>query len=57
MNYEQKRSQSRNHEWQKVTIRFVVVSDKKGHNIVNDSFAHKPDILLVFTGMSKLRNN
>ena len=57
MNYEQKRSQSRNHEWQKVTIRFDVVSDKKGHNIVNDSFAHKPDSLLVFTGMSKLRNN
>ena len=24
-----------------------IVNDKKGHNIVNDSFAHKPDGLLV----------
>ena len=30
-----------------------IVSDKKGHNIVNDSFAHKPDGLLVFTDMIK----
>ena len=29
------------------------VSDKKGHNIVNDSFAHKPDGLLVFIDMIK----
>ena len=34
-----------------------IASDKKGHNILNDSFAHKPDSLLVFAGMSKLRNN
>ena len=26
-----------------------IVSDKKGHNIVNDSFAHKPDsIIMIF---------
>ena len=24
------------------------VNDKKGHNIVNDNFAHKPDGFLVF---------
>ena len=24
-----------------------IVSDKKGHNIVNQSYAHKPDGLLV----------
>ena len=24
-----------------------IVTDRKGHNIVNDSFAHKPDGLLV----------
>ena len=24
-----------------------IVNDKKSHNIVNDSFAHKPDSLLV----------
>ena len=24
-----------------------IVNDKKGHNIVNNSFAHKPDGLLV----------
>ena len=24
-----------------------IVNDKKGHNIVNDSFAHKPDGLIV----------
>ena len=34
----------------KVTIYFYdyIVNDKKGPNIVNDSFAHKPDVLLVF---------
>ena len=26
------------------------VNDKKGHNIVNDNFAHKPDGLLVKHG-------
>ena len=26
-----------------------IINDKKGHNIVNDSFAHKPDGLLVTT--------
>ena len=33
-----------------------IVNDKKGHNIVNDkifsSFAHKPDGLLVFEGIT-----
>ena len=24
-----------------------IVNDNKGHNIVNDSFAHKPDRLLI----------
>ena len=24
-----------------------IINDKKGHNIVNDSFAHKPDSLLI----------
>ena len=24
-----------------------IVNDRKGHNIVNDSFAHKPEGLLV----------
>ena len=24
-----------------------IINDKKGHNIVNNSFAHKPDGLLV----------
>ena len=24
-----------------------IVNDNKGHNIVNDSFAHKPDGLLI----------
>ena len=32
----------------------AVVNDKKGHNIVNDSFAHKPDGLLV---VQDLRRN
>ena len=27
------------------------VNNKKGHNIVNDSFAHKPDGLLVNASM------
>ena len=27
-----------------------IVNDKKGHNIVNDSFVHKPDGLLVNHG-------
>ena len=29
------------------TSQFSIVNDKKGHNIMNDSFAHKPDSLLV----------
>ena len=37
-----KKLQSRNYELLKVIMNDIV-SDKKGHNIVNDSIAHKPD--------------
>ena len=31
-----------------------IVNDKKGHNIVNDSFAHKSDGLLVILGVGSV---
>ena len=37
--------------WQKghnLLLENDIVNDTKGHNILNDSFAHKPDGLLVF---------
>ena len=48
-----KRSQSMNYEWQKARFSVIndimndIVNDQKGHNIVNDTFVHKPDGLLV----------
>ena len=36
-----------NGKWSQFSIMNGIMNDKKGHNIVNNSFAHKPDGLLV----------
>ena len=36
-----------NNKKSQFSIKNDIVNDNKGHNIVNDSFAHKPDGLLI----------
>ena len=37
-----------NDKWWPFSVMNDIVNDKKGHNIKNDSFAHKPVGLLVY---------
>ena len=41
-----------NDKWSQFSVMNDIVNDRKGHNIENDSFAHKPVGLLVYITIS-----